>query len=194
MHAYQSLPDPVLFDLIRRGDEHAFRAIYDRYFDVLYAHAYQKLRNREDAQDVTQELFTVLWDKRRAIAPKGNLLPYLYTSIRNRVINIIARKKVESVHIQSLQGFINRGSCQTDYLVRERQLSAIIDEEIAALPPRMQEIFELSRRRYLSHKEIAAVLNLSEQTVKKQVNNALRILRTKLGMLLLAVLLVLIYY
>src|SRR5690606_994169 len=110
---------------------------------------------------------------------------YLYISIRNRILNIIAHKHVQSVHIQSLQHLINQGVCQTDYLVREKELRAIIEEEIAALPNKMQEIFEMSRSQYLSHKEIASALDLSEHTVKKQVNNALRILRTKLGILVL---------
>ncbi len=59
---------------------------------------------------------------------------------------------------------------------------AIIEKEIGALPPKMREVFELSRKENLSHKEIAEKLNLSEKTVKKQVNNSLKILRSKLGM------------
>jgi RNA polymerase sigma-70 factor (ECF subfamily) len=58
----------------------------------------------------------------------------------------------------------------------------MIEKEMAALPSGMQKIFELSRREHLSHREIAAQLNISEETVKKQVNNALRILRSKLSM------------
>jgi RNA polymerase sigma-70 factor (ECF subfamily) len=66
-------------------------------------------------------------------------------------------------------------------LVREKQLAAIIEREIAALPPKMREVFVLSRKEYLTHKEIAELLGISEQTVSKHVTNALKILRVKLG-------------
>src|SRR5690606_33478835 len=144
----------------------------------LYVHAYKRLRDREESRDVIQEIFAVLWEKRGQIVPRGHLSGYLYTAVRNRIFNIVAHKQVANTHLQSLQAFIHRGECQTDHLVREKEFRAIIDEEIAALPDKMQEIFELSRTKYLSHKEIASELKLSEHTVKKQINNALRILRT----------------
>lgn len=185
MRSYQTLPDQDLFELVKLGNDTAFKTIYNRYFDVMYIHAYRKLNDREEARDVVQEVFANIWSKRTVLVLKISLQAYLYISIRNRILNIIAHKHVQSVHIQSLQHLINQGVCQTDYLVREKELRAIIEEEIAALPNKMQEIFEMSRNQYLSHKEIASALDLSEHTVKKQVNNALRILRTKLGILVL---------
>lgn len=185
MRSYQTLPDQDLFELVKLGNDTAFKTIYNRYFDAMYIHAYRKLNDREEARDVVQEVFANIWSKRTVLVLKISLQAYLYISIRNRILNIIAHKHVQSVHIQSLQHLINQGVCQTDYLVREKELRAIIEEEIAALPNKMQEIFEMSRSQYLSHKEIASALDLSEHTVKKQVNNALRILRTKLGILVL---------
>ena len=182
--SYTTLEDHELFDLVKSEDDAAFKEIYKRYFNVLYVHAYKRLQDKEEAQDVIQEVFTVLWDKREHIFLTGSLLAYLFTAVRNKIFNNLAHKKYESSYIQSLQHFINKGVCQTDYLVRENQLQALIEKEIAALPAKMQEVFSLSRTGHFTHKEIATELNLSEQTVKKQVNNALRILRTKLGMVL----------
>lgn len=182
--SYHTLADQELFDLVKSEDEAAFKEIYERYFDVLYIHAYKRLQDKEEAQDVIQEVFTALWDKRVHIFLTSSLPAYLFTAVRNNIFNKLAHKKYEVSYLQSLQQFINQGVCQTDHLVRENQLQALIQKEIAALPPKMQEVFSLSRNTHLSHKEIAAELNLSEQTVKKQVNNALRILRTKLGLLI----------
>ncbi|GEO06011.1 DNA-directed RNA polymerase sigma-70 factor [Adhaeribacter aerolatus] len=182
--SYHTLADQVLFDLVKSEDEAAFKEIYERYFDVLYIHAYKRLQNKEEAQDVIQEVFAALWDKREHISLTSSLPAYLFTAVRNRILNNLAHRKYELSYLQSLQQFINQGVCQTDHLVRENQLQTLIEKEIAALPPKMQEVFSLSRNAHLSHKEIAAELNLSEQTVKKQVNNALRILRTKLGLLI----------
>jgi len=179
---YPELRDQELFDLVKLGDEAAFKEIYERYFDILFIHAYKRFRDREEAQDIVQEIFTTLWSKRQEIFLRGRFPVYLYTAVRNKIFNILSHKKIESSYIQSLQYFIDQGVCQTDHLIRENALSEIIEREVAALPPKMKKVFELSRNKYLTHKEIAIELNLSEQTVKKQINNALRILRTKLGL------------
>lgn len=182
MLAYARMNDDVLFSLMKLDDEGAFREIYERYFDGLYIQAYRKLQSKEEARDVVQEIFATLWDKRDRISLNSSLAAYLYTSVRNGVLNIISHKHVESAYVQSLQNFIDGSICQTDYLARGNQLHSMIEKELAALPSKMQQIFELSRRENLSHREIATQLNISEQTVKKQVNSALRILRSKLTM------------
>ena len=185
MPAYSTIHDEVLFSLMKADDEGAFKEIYERYFDRLFVHAYRKLRSKEEARDVVQETFAALWDKRDRISLTGTLSAYLFTAVRNRILNIIAHKQIESSYASSLQQFLEEGSCQTDYLVRSNQLNSVIEKEMAALPARMKEILTLSRHEHLSHSEIARHLNLSEQTVKKQVTNALRILKTKLSIGLL---------
>lgn len=171
-----------LFSLMKLEDEGAFKEIYERYFDGLFVHACRKLQDREEARDVVQEVFANLWDKRESITLTGSLQSYLYVAIRNRILNIIAHRKIESGYAASLQHFLDKGICHTDYLARTNDLNSAIEKEVSALPSKMQEIFALSRKQYLSHKEIARELNLSEQTVKKQVNNALKILRVRLGL------------
>lgn len=184
MFDYGSLSDFELTDLLREDDAAAFTVIYNRHFNVLYVHAYARLRDKDDAQDVIHELFAQLWNKRKELSVKTSLSAYLYTAVRNKILDVISHHQVESKYVTSLQSFIDEGDCITDHLVRERQLTGIIEKGIADLPPKMREVFELSRKEQMSHKQIAAQLNLSEQTVRKQVNNALRILRLKLGLML----------
>ncbi|TCC92182.1 RNA polymerase sigma-70 factor [Pedobacter frigiditerrae] len=176
--------DTELIELLKSEDALAYTIIYNKYFDVLYLQAYQKLRDKEEAQDLLHELFAQLWNKRNSLVINSSLSGYLYTAVRNKVLDVISHQEVESKYIKSLQGYIEQGYCITDHNIREKQLSALIESGIASLPPKMREVFNLSRKDKLSHKEIAAQLNLSEQTVKKQINNALKILRSKLGMML----------
>lgn len=176
--------DTELIALLKSNDAIAFTIIYNRYFDKLYIHAAQKLNNKAEAQDLMHELFTQLWNKRATIEISSNLSGYLYTAVKNKILDIIAHQNVESKYINSFQGFIDHGYCVTDHRIREKQLTELIDKGIASLPLKMREVFILSRKQKLSHKEIAAQLNLSEQTVKKQINNALKILRIKLGTML----------
>jgi len=190
MTAYSTYTDSELTGLLRSGDHLAFTEIYQRYTGVLQGHAYSKLQDREEAIDVVQELFVALWTKRETIAFHTTLSGYLYTSVRNRVLNLILHKKVASDYITSLQNFIDHGEALTDHLVREKELAIIIENEISALPEKMRAVFEMSRKGGLSHKEIAQKLGLSEKTVKNQVNNSLKVLKGKLGPLFILLLLI----
>lgn len=184
MSYYSARSDDELVALLRNGDAAAYTVIYNRYFDALYLQARQKLNNAEEAQDIVHELFTALWTKREVLEIKTSLTAYLYGAVRNRILDLIAHQQVESKYMRSLQDYLSQGTCITDHAIREKLLVQLIEKCIAALPDKMRAIFELSRKEKLSHKEIAEQLNLSEQTVKKQVNNALKILRTKLGAML----------
>jgi RNA polymerase sigma-70 factor (ECF subfamily) len=183
MVAYNNLNDFDLVALIREDDHQAYREIYYRYTGILYTHAYSKLQNREEAKDVVQDVFSYLWSKRTTIEFQINISGYLYTSLRNKIFNIIAHKKIEAGYVDSLQVFLDHGKADTDYLTRTNQLKEIIESEVANMPVKMREIFELSRKQLLSHREIALKLGITEKTVKNQVNNALKILRRKLGIL-----------
>lgn len=184
MIAYHSLSDLELVDLIRSGNQNAFAEIYERYFGLLYLHAYNRLRDKDEAKDLIQELFSSLWMRRDNLAPKSNFSNYLYSWVRNSVLNSIAHKQVEEKYLASLPDWVNESESFTEHRIRERQLAAIIEKEVQALPPRMREVFELSRKAYMNYKEIADKLNLSEQSVRSHVKNALKILRVKLGILI----------
>lgn len=180
MH-YKDNSDQFLLILLKEGDHYAYTELYNRYSGVLYAHALRRLKNREEAKDIIHELFTYLWVNRSVIEIQGQLSGYLYTSVRNRVIKVVSHKVVASKYID-MQQLKSHCDFSSDYLIRENQLNDIIEKEINSLPPRMQEIFILSRRGYLTHREIAYELNISELTVKKQVTNALKLLRTRLDL------------
>jgi RNA polymerase sigma-70 factor (family 1) len=188
---YSQLTDQELIALLNQGDRLAFAQIYDRYKFILHAHAVNKLRDREEARDVIQEVFTYLWSKREVISISGNLSGYLYGAVRHAILNKITRKQVQEKYLDSLKAFSEQDAVLTDHRIRENQLREQIEKEIGMLPSRMKEVFELSRNEHLSHREIAWRLQISEQTVSKQITNALRILKLKLGVLVYLVLMLL---
>ena len=181
MTNYKACNDTQLLGLLRSGDSMAYTEIYDRYALALLGHAYNKTRNRDEAKDIVHEVFTILWAKREVLQI-DYLAGYLFRSVRNIILNNIAHRAVQDKFIQSMEKFAASHEIP-DHLVREKQLSAIIEQEMAALPPKMREVFVLSRKEHLSHREIAELLGISEQTVSKHVTNALKILRVKLGIL-----------
>jgi len=178
-----SLSDSELLELLSQGDKSAFTTIYNRYFEVLYIHSFKILGDEDEAKDVLQDLFSSVWARREQIHLTGNLSAYLYSAVRNKIFDTLSHKKVSVKYSDSLKVFAEKGYVNTDHRVRERELTALIEKEVAALPSRMRHIFELSRKENYSHREIAQHLNLSEQTVRTQVKNALRVLRVKLGAL-----------
>jgi RNA polymerase sigma-70 factor (family 1) len=184
-----ALTDNELAGLVKAGDRAAFAEVYNRYKGLLYTHAYRKLGDQQEADDIIHDLFAALWEKRLALEITGNLAGYLYTATRNRVFKRIARKQTASSYLSAIAGSINAGHCITDHLVRENQLTELIEKEISALPPKMRLVFELSRKAGLSHREIAEQQGLAEETVKKHIHHALKILRVKLGILAYLVLL-----
>lgn len=179
MSLLSTYSDSELVLMLRGGNRTAYTEIYKRYTAVLYSHAYAKLQDREEARDLIQELFAVFWHKREQISIDTNLSGYLYCALRNRILNIISHKQIESSYFMNLQGNIEKYESPTDYRVRENELAILIEKEVAGLPDKMRAVFELSRKQNLSRKEIALKLNLSEKTVKNQINNALKVLRTK---------------
>lgn len=181
MVVYSKLSDRELAILLKESDRNAFTEIFNRYHGALYVHALKRLQDREECRDLVQDLLTTLWAKRHELELKNTLSGYLYMSVRNRIFDLLARKRINDVYISSIQLYETKEHNLTDALARQNQLATIIDKEISELPLRTREIFELSRKGFLSHKEIASRLNISEQTVKTTVNNALKTLRVALG-------------
>ena len=183
MSVYNSFSDRELISLLPTGDTDAFEEIYERYHSLLYIYAYKKLNHKQEAQDIVQEVLINLWDKRFNFSLQSSLASYLFTATRNRALDLFAHRKVETRYLASLQAFIDDAGLSTDNLIRERDIQSLIEKEIQALPPRMYEVFRLSRQMHLTHKEIARQMNISEQTVATQIKKALKHLRTRLGII-----------
>ena len=183
MNPLSAVSDQDLISLLKEGNDAAYTEIYHRYKGVLHLHAYKKLGDFEEAKDAVQVLFANLWADRDSMPATNNLSGYLYTSLRNRILNIISHKKVASKYIDSITVSFKEDYAITDYLVREKELASKIEEEIAKLPPKMQQIFIMSRKFHLSHKEIAQELSISPETVKNQIKNSIKILRKRLELI-----------
>ncbi|PTS99574.1 RNA polymerase subunit sigma-70 [Pedobacter sp. HMWF019] len=182
MAPYTTLSDADLTVLLKQQDQRAYTVIYERYWALLFRHAGRMLKDDEQAADVIQDLFTVMWTNAETLEINTSLASYLYTSLRNRILKLIRREKVQINYLVTLPDFEKEGHNITDEILREKELQIQIEREIEMLPPKMREIFELSRNAHMSYKQIAEEINIAEGTVKKQVYNALKILRTRLGM------------
>lgn len=178
---YSNLPDTALTSLLKEGDRVAFTELYNRHWKLIYAHVYKMLKDEDEAKDVVQEVFGNLWIKAATIKSNLNVSGLLYTAARNKVFDLIEKNKVRSDYIGEIASFVSDPANRNIDTIDEKRIMEILERELQKLPPKMKEIFELSRKDDLSHKEIAAKLNISEQTVKKQVQNALKLIKPKLN-------------
>ena len=171
------LSDQELVALLKTGNQAAFTEIYDRYWRIMYGHVYKMLLDEEEAKDIIQELFSSLWINSDRIPDQLNLSGYLYVMAKNKVLNLIRKNKFQTAYLNSLAKFINEACTATMDELNERDLATAIEREIQSLPPRMKQVFELSRKENLSYKEIAERLGISEETVKKQVHNSIKAIK-----------------
>jgi len=171
------------YELLQRlavGDEYAFAALFAQYHDALVAFAYKRLHDEEDARDAVQDVFIRVWNNRTALRSETNLSSYLYRAVFNSVLNVFKQRAIRTEHLQSFREILPHAIEGTDHGIREQDMAAIITMEVAALPPKMREAFELRWRDGLSNREIAARMGLSEQTVETHMKRTLRVLRQRL--------------
>jgi len=173
--------DASLLIALKSGDQLAFETLYNNYKGILYVYAYKKLQDREQVKDIIHEIFLSIWERRKTLTVRDGFANYLFHAVRYKVIDIIESKYTIEKY-KNFQSFLDNKTIPTDYLVREKILASIINREIESFPPKMREVFKLSRTENLSHSEIAEKLGLSTQSVRSHIKNALRILRVKINM------------
>lgn len=180
MKALHQLGDDELFLEFKSGRESAYKEIYERYWELLYKHANGMLANEEEAKDVVQDVFFNLWKLRQSKGAPKPLGPFLFCATRNAVLNKVKHLKVAQKYELHVKHMITGENRLPDDYVIEKELALKISSGIDNLPVKMREIFNLSRNENLSHKEISDKLNISDKTVKRQISNALNVLRIKL--------------
>ncbi|MBB5441312.1 RNA polymerase sigma-70 factor (ECF subfamily) [Pedobacter sp. AK017] len=180
MSAYSTYTDQELTAFLKGGDGMAYTEIYNRFWAVLFRHARKMLYDDNEAADVIQDVFTTLWQKAPDLVINTSLSAYLYTTVRHKIFTLITRSKLKAAHLNSLADFIEQGISSTDEYIQLKELAESIETEINSLPKKMREIFELSRREELSYQEIADKLDITDHTVRKQMSNALKILKAKI--------------
>lgn len=187
METYTSYSDQELISLFISGSDEAFKEIYMRYDKPLYLYAYHKLGNKEEARDMVHDVFAWMLNNREKLDLKTTLSGYLYKSVLNKIFNLFKHRQILKKYADAGNHYIDIESAETDFLIREKDVAAMIEKEIQAMPPRMREIYELKRNKYLSAKEIALQLDIAESTVTTQMKRAMKHLKFKLGLLVYVV-------
>lgn len=177
--------DHALFDLLKQGDEVAFGKIYTLYWIELYNAAYKRLPEKEKCQDIIQNIFTDLWN-RKAELDLANPVAYLHTAVRFQVLKHIARSPKNSFFGESFENKLI-SPLQADGILLEKEVAELITLFIKALPEKRRKIFVMHYFKGLSTAKIAFELNISQKTVQNQLTVATQALRLRLTHLFLFV-------
>lgn len=173
-----NLSDQEILRNIKAGEQKTFEALFRTYFQPLSLYAASIINSQEDGEEIVQDLFFQIWEKRQQLHITSSLKSYLYRSVRNRCLNFIKHQKVKEKYrqeaIQQFSEAINEPSSESSALKEK------INAAIATLPARCREVFELSRFEGLKYREIAEVLGISPKTVEVQMGKALKTLRKEL--------------
>jgi RNA polymerase sigma-70 factor, ECF subfamily len=172
--------------LIRAGDEAAFKALYDRYSDAMFAFAHSSLESRAAAEDVVHDVFLAILRQRASWHVEGPLRAYLFRAVHNRVATLRRHLRVELTSHESIvrdagtpAEWIHRGS--TDDALDERELAAALERAVETLSPRTRQAYRLVREHHLSYGETAEVMGISVHTVEVHLIRALKALRDRLS-------------
>lgn len=161
------------------GDEKAFLKIYEEYWYKVFLVAYKRLKKKDIAEELTQDLFLKLWEKRRDLKPQkiGN---YLFVSIKNSVIDHIHSGLVADKYLDFYKSFGELSCSDTQNIVEFDDLSEAIERGLLKLPVKTQQVFKLSRLDGWAPNKIAKHLNLSEKTVGYHLTKSLKFIRSYL--------------
>jgi RNA polymerase sigma-70 factor (ECF subfamily) len=174
--------DAELLLLLRDESEPAFTELYQRHWRTVYRNAMRLLQSPVDAEDVVQQVFESIWKRRQQIEIQTSFDGYIFSVAKYVAISIIERNIARYGSVESLSEKLEKAvDPAIESELDAERLEIAINQIVDTLPPKMRDIFLLSRREFLTHKQIAEKLQISEDTVKKQVHNALKILRERLG-------------
>jgi len=181
MEDFRGYTDTTLFSSVQVGNEQAFAEFFARYWPPMYLHAMRMLRDEAACEDVLQEVFLAFWHRAPQLPADTRVEAYLYRMIRNRIIKVIADERQRSDLLADFIHTVNLEGLPSDASIKEADLIALINDEVSKMPPRMREVFNLSRNENLSHREIADRLGISGHTVQAQLNNALKRISGRIG-------------
>ena len=177
--------DHETFQGVRRGDAHAFEALFLAYAGPLIAYARTIVHDTATAEELTQEVFLHLWANRTTLDVTTSVRAYLYTATRNRALNYRRHEQLEQdtvTRFDSTDEHPEMSHTVDDVAGRlsNAELSAAIGRAIERLPRRTREVVRLRWYHHLTQLEIAEALGVSIKTVESQMRNAFHAMRSEL--------------
>ena len=165
---------------VKDGMAGAFDQLYQAYCDKLFRFAFSILKSKEDAEEVVQNTFFKIWEKRKSLDSSLAFKSFLFTVAYRITIDLLRERLNEKKHREFI---LNKAS--SNYNLEEAieygDLLEQVQKIVLELPPRKNEIYQLSRVNHLTYSEIAEKLNISVKTVENSINYTMNFIKNRLG-------------
>lgn len=158
------------------GEVSAFREIFDRYRNEVYTYCYKVTKRKEPAEEIIQDVFLILWQKRESLNAELPIRPYLYTITQNLAFNFL-KKAANEAKLKREVFYLSQKDYRPEWELDCKDTQELIAKAVNQLPPRQREIFSMSRNDQKSHDEISNELRISKNTVKDQIFKALKFIK-----------------
>jgi RNA polymerase sigma-70 factor (ECF subfamily) len=172
--------DRILIEKVKTGDLVAFEQLFSKYYNELCGYAYQYFSDRDTVEDIVQNLFYKLWQKRERLEIRSSFRAYLYRAVYNNTLQVLKEKNsLQPIESQdgSYEVILSEEIFDT---VESKEIHMIIERTLNSMPERVRKIFELNRFEGLRYREIADHLSISIKTVEANMGKALKIFRKSL--------------
>lgn len=179
MGTYKLYSDQELLTMLSMDSRLAFEEVYERHWPVLYQRTFNVCKDKEISMDVCQEVFIWFWEHRTSVSTINSIKGYLLAAAKYKLIGYIRKGKVKENFLTKIKDLPE--SYTIEETLELKELQDIITQVTNNLPERCAKIFKMSRTEYMSNKEIASSLGLSEKTVENQITIALKRIRSFLG-------------
>jgi RNA polymerase sigma-70 factor (ECF subfamily) len=184
-----------LMDLLAAGDGQVFEKVFKVHFKSLHAYACTLLNSEAVAEEMVQQVFYKLWERKEQVVVHTSIKAYLYRAVHNESMNHLKHRKVKSTHqTYAMQQQSHQQERNAAEQLAGKELETRIREALNELPEQCRTIFQLSRFEELKYREIADQLNLSVKTVENQMGKALKLMRLKLADFLVLLITLFLYH
>lgn len=181
---YKKYTDEELVELLKQGKDRAFDELYFRYRDLLVRFVYVRMKSIPVSEEIVQEVFTTIWERRKTLVIQKKFSAYMYTSVRYVTLDYIKSNTLTDQFIKEVfdrNTVIENSNNTTEEAIYHDELQELVDKAASLLPKKAKEVFILSRIKQYTNKEIAEELNVSHETVKYHISYALKFMRSYLG-------------
>jgi RNA polymerase sigma-70 factor (ECF subfamily) len=172
--------DQEYWQLISQGDKIAFEKAFRAFYAALCNYALSLVKDKDESEEVVQNVFFNIWNKRTALQVSGSLKSYLYRSVHNECLNKIKHVKMKTTYAEDYRKNASGSFDNAADHLHAKELGQKINTAIDSLPEQCGNVFKLSRFENLKYNEIAQHLNISIKTVENHMGKALKILREQL--------------
>ena len=170
-----------LLKLVAAGDENAYRELFHRHWDNVYSVALVLTKSVELAEDMVQDIFLKIWQKREQFTEVERFEDYLFIMARNHIYTELKKKARDDQFKQQVHQYFDSGINNAEIQLLTKETQVQINKAIDQLTPQQQLVYRMSREQGLSHEEIAEKLNISRNTVRNHIVQSLKQIREYLN-------------